>query len=580
MVEPGLRVSPDLALPLDAVTETFLILGKRGAGKTNAAVVMAEEMIAAGLRTCIVDPTGVWWGLRSSADGQSPGLPVIIFGGEHADLPLSPESGTAMADLIVDEPDLVVILDLKLMSKTAQRRFMTGFLERLYHRNRDPLHLFVDEADLFAPMRGTADIARLLGAYEDVVRRGRANGIGSTSITQRPSGMHTDIRSQPEVLITLRLIGKHDIVAIDEWVRLHASDEEARDLKGSLPSLPTGTAWVWSPGWLEVLKKLQIRPRRTFDSSVGQKRIMPRKLAEVDIGALQARMAAVVDKAAQDDPAALRRKIADLQRQVKTAGTADPPEVARLSAENQDLRAQLAEAEARPAERVEVPVIPASDRAALDQAIAAIRDVAGGLEIALSRAAAPAPAPRPVPQAPAPAPRPHRVAPVAAAPAEGSPPLSKAQRSVLTVLAQFPEGRTKRQLAMLAGYSAKGGGFNNSLSSLRTAGLIERGDPIRVTGEGLAALGDWEPLPEGPALIDHWMGQLSKAESAALRALLDAYPSSLTKAEVAERAGYEANGGGFNNALSRLRTLELINGRGEMRADETLASAALGNTHA
>ena len=106
---------------------------------------------------------------------------------------------------------------------------------------------------------------------------------------------------------------------------------------------------------------------------------------------------------------------------------------------------------------------------------------------------------------------------------------------MLTVLAQFPEGRTKRQLAMLAGYSAKGGGFNNSLSSLRTAGLIERGDPIRVTDEGLAALGEWEPLPEGPALIDHWMSQLSKAESAALRALLDAYPASLTKAEVAER---------------------------------------------
>jgi hypothetical protein len=152
-----------------------------------------------------------------------------------------------------------------------------------------------------------------------------------------------------------------------------------------------------------------------------------------------------------------------------------------------------------------------------------------------------------------------------------APALSKAQRAVLTVLAQFPDGRTKRQLAMLAGYSAKGGGFNNSLSSLRTSGLISRGEPIRVTDEGLAALGEWEPLPEGPALIDHWMGQLSKAEGLALRALLDAYPSALTKAEIAERAGYEANGGGFNNALSRLRTLQLIDGRGEMRADETLA---------
>lgn len=33
-------------------------------------------------------------------------------------------------------------------------------------------------------------------------------------------------------------------------------------------------------------------------------------------------------------------------------------------------------------------------------------------------------------------------------------------------------------------------------------------------------------------------------------------------------------GGGFNNALSRLRTLQLIDGRGELRADETLAQEA------
>ena len=104
--------------------------------------------------------------------------------------------------------------------------------------------------------------------------------------------------------------------------------------------------------------------------------------------------------------------------------------------------------------------------------------------------------------------------------------------------------------------------------------MIERGDPIRVTDEGLAALGDWEPLPEGPALAEYWLAQLSRAEGLALRALLDAWPAALTKAEVAERAGYAADGGGFNNALSRLRTLQLIDGRGEMRADETLAEQA------
>lgn len=35
-------------------------------------------------------------------------------------------------------------------------------------------------------------------------------------------------------------------------------------------------------------------------------------------------------------------------------------------------------------------------------------------------------------------------------------------------------------------------------------------------------------------------------------------------------SSYAADGGGFNNALSKLRTLELISGRGELRASDDL----------
>jgi hypothetical protein len=48
------------------------------------------------------------------------------------------------------------------------------------------------------------------------------------------------------------------------------------------------------------------------------------------------------------------------------------------------------------------------------------------------------------------------------------------------------------------------------------------------------------------------------------------YPDPLTKEEVAAKAGYEANGGGFNNALGRLRALELVQGRGKLRASNQL----------
>lgn len=50
-----LHVAPDLALPLDAATETFGILGKKGSGKSNVAVVMAEEMHGAGIPWVAID---------------------------------------------------------------------------------------------------------------------------------------------------------------------------------------------------------------------------------------------------------------------------------------------------------------------------------------------------------------------------------------------------------------------------------------------------------------------------------------------------------------------------------------------
>ena len=70
MNERSLRISDDLSLPLEAVTETFAIFGKRGKGKTNAAVVLVEELFRAGLPVVVLDPIGVWYGLKASADGS------------------------------------------------------------------------------------------------------------------------------------------------------------------------------------------------------------------------------------------------------------------------------------------------------------------------------------------------------------------------------------------------------------------------------------------------------------------------------------------------------------------------------
>lgn len=97
----NLRVSPELALPVDAVTQTFVVFGKKGSGKTNTAVVLAEEMFPLA-PFAVLDPIGAWWGLKASFDGQGPGLQVYVFGGKHGDLPLDPAAGQLMADVLIE----------------------------------------------------------------------------------------------------------------------------------------------------------------------------------------------------------------------------------------------------------------------------------------------------------------------------------------------------------------------------------------------------------------------------------------------------------------------------------------------
>lgn len=53
----GLAVAEGFELPLSAVTETFGILAVKRAGKSNAAVVIAEEMYAAGIPWVTSIPT-------------------------------------------------------------------------------------------------------------------------------------------------------------------------------------------------------------------------------------------------------------------------------------------------------------------------------------------------------------------------------------------------------------------------------------------------------------------------------------------------------------------------------------------
>ena len=562
-----LNIAPDFGFPLEAVTETIAILAKRGSGKTYAAAVLVEEMVKAGLPVVVVDPIGVWWGLRSNAQGDGPGLLVVIFGGDRADLPLGENMGAAIADVLVEQR-FPAVLDLSLLSKGASRRFMTAFAERLFHRNREALHLVLDEADAWAPQRAADGGQRLLGAIEDLVRRGRARGLGMTLITQRPAVLHKDVLTQCEVLIALRMTGPRDVAAIDEWVRLHADEDEARRLKASLPALPIGTAWVWSPGWLGTLQQIKVRRRETFDSSatpkVGQKRVEPSARALVDLDVLRERLQSQVEAELASDPRELQRQIADLKTQLR----ARPQSVERVEVPVEVIveKPILGEGEVeRLEEKARDMLALAKDLGNLGgEILAKLNDLNAPITTAPPKPALKLTAATPTAKAPRPQ----------AAPAPSAKPqaqsaldekLSKPQQRILDALATFAAlglaDVARSNVAVWAQQSPKSGGFTNNLGALRSAGMIEYPSSGRValTQLGSSHVEPVESLMTLSQLHDAWCSYLSGPQERIVRALVEVYPNALSRAELAQMTEQSAGSGGYSNNLGALRSLGLVN---------------------
>ncbi len=539
-----LHISNDLSLPIEAVTQTFAVLAKRGVGKSYLASVMAEEMLKAGQQIVAIDPTGAWHGLRSSADGKSPGFPIVVIGGEHGDIPLNEMAGEIIAQAIV-ENRFSAIIDLSLLRKGQVRRFLTPLLETLYRLNREPLHLFVDEADDIAPQKPFGDEAPLVGAMEDLVKRGRRKGIGCTLITQRPADLAKQVLTQCEILVAMRLVHPRDINAIKEWVNVHGDPTIAKSMIDSLPALPVGTAYFWSPGWLGEMQQVRIRRRETFDSSatpkVGEQAKKPKARASIDIAALGQQIADAAEKSKADDPKELRKRIAELERQGK-----ERPAHATVQVEK----------------TVEVPVLKDGQLSRIEKVIERGESISATIvaEIAeMRRLIAPAFTPRPSLDKHIPVKR--QAVPVQKVKSEGDSTLTGPEQRILNSLASWADlghqQPSNAQVAWMAGYSPTSSSYTNPRGALKSQGLVAYPSPDRLslTSDGASVAMAEE---RSQSILDHVLSKLPGPESRILSGVAARHPGSLSNEEAATAAGYSASSSSYTNPRGSLKSKELI----------------------
>jgi hypothetical protein len=567
-----LNISDDLKLPLEAVTETFAVMGIRGSGKTHTASVMAEEMLKAGQPIVVYDPTGAWFGLKTSADGKRPGFPVVIFGGEHPDVPLEESAGETIAKVIV-EKRFPAILDVSLMRKGARIHFMQDFCETLYHQNRQALHFFVDEAHTIAPQRvpptskGEYSVARVLGAMEDIVLQGRRRGLGMTAISQRPALVNTNIRTQCSTLIAMRIVGPHDLKAIEEWTEAHGTPERTAEMMKTLAVLGKGEGWVWSV-WLDLFKRLRFRRRETFDSSatpeVGKSVAAPKVVADIDLDALGAQIKSTVERAKENDPKALKLELAKLRQQLAARPKEQVEKIVEKIVERPAIDAKTLKETESIVERLERE--GAKQIEAGNRLVEAAKLMAAALRATAQPMARAVPIVRPVVQH-VPVVREQRQPRSAAVATDRLP---KGERRVLTAIAQFDGGLDKTHLMTLTGYKRRS--RDDYVFRLKQRGFVaENGETVTATPDGVSALGDdFQPLPTGEALRSYWMQRLPQGERRVLEVLISAYPNPIAKEQIETETGYARRS--RDDYLYRLGARRLVEnvGRGEVKASDQL----------
>ncbi len=371
-----------------------------------------------------------------------------------------------------------------------------------------------------------------------------------TMITQRSASLNKNVLTQVQTLVTFRTTGPQDRAAIELWLK--HNDQSAKIL-AELPKLENGEAWVWSPNFLKETKKVKFPLSRTFDSGAtptGAKRAAA-TLADVDLHAIEKRMAATVERARAEDPKLLRKRVAELEREL-TKSTPLSVEVpvfdeGRFAQMEDRLKKEVGTVLHRTALAVQESVDALFDEYRRGLAAVPCKKSNGHLQDLGQHVAR---------------------APGVAKFSGGDASLKAMHRAMLTALAQHPGGLTKRQVLIHTSY-ASSGPVSTAFADLSRAGFVTgRGNLLCITPDGLRALGPFEPLPVGDDLRE-WLltgSKLSTMERALLREICKAYPNPILKRAVLERAEY-ASSGPVSTAFAKLVAYGYALPRGAKRAE-------------
>jgi len=546
-----------MKFPAEVLRHHTAVLGKTGSGKTSTAKLIVEQAVAEDARVCVLDPVkSDWWGLTSSADGRKPGLPFQILGGPHGHVPLHDGAGAAIGELVGTGALPLSIVDMADFKAGGPNRFFNAFADSLMRKMRGVVYLVIEEAHEFAPKErsGVGDENMAVYYAKKLATAGRSKGIRLIVCSQRVQALHNAVLGSCETLIVHRFTAPADQAPVLTWLKSNVDDKaRQQEISRSLRGLKTGQAWICSSE--APLELVQLPRIHTFDNSAtpdGNDASAKVVTAQIDVDKLRAAVGDAVAEAEANDPKLLRAEVARLQRELSTR----KPDIGiPVSEVNQ--RVSDAVAEALKHRDLEVNNFRNNLRGKLRDALDAIdapnftkpADSTAALKSSVStQNRALATPPQPVQRRATPAPN--------AAINEG-------QQRILNAVAELASFGIKPadrpQVAFMAGYSSLSGGTGAAhVGALVEAGLLQVPAPgqVELTDIG-EARATW---PAGSISLGELharaLSKLDQGQRRILERLIEIYPESTTRADLAPAVGYSSLSGGTGAAhVGQLVTL-------------------------
>ena len=563
-------IGKDLKLDVTRLVETRMILSaSSGGGKsmTGRTILEATHSLVPHI---VLDKEGEFPSLREKYD--------YVLAGKGGDIPISPRTAELLARKIL-ENNISIILDLYDLKHDEKHRFVRLFIDALINSPKElwaPRIVMIGESHHFCPENGEGT-SEAKDSIIELLEAGRKRGLGTILDTQRLSKLDKSAAAECQ----------NKLFGLTNWDddRKRAAKELGFSTKEdvlSLRDMEPGEFYAIGPALSRQVVKTQIFKAHTSHPMIGR-RSMRTPVATKKIQKVLEKLKDIPQEAEVElrTLAQLKGRIGELEAKIRELSKIPKPEVFIQKFDEKLMKAELdkfkiemkkgfqknrnelisqftksvIEWQKNLMEQFrnvsvtstwEPPVRPEHDTSfPMDDPTAFFEKRQAPFLIPTHKPIAPF--------------KPTHME-VLSPPGDSETKFNKCDRQVVAFMAIDPSKKwTKNQIALGSGYSVGSGGFANTLSKLRTAGILSgNGKELAINIDtAIAVLGE---IPRSSKNVrEVWEANLNKCEREIWK-YLESHGAGyiLSKDEVAAATGYSVSSGGFNNALSHLTTLKII----------------------